>query len=506
MSIAPAHTLPAQAPRADPPPTRQRLWLALHFHGLPLCAATDPDGGERAPAPDTPVAVLETVARTQRVIAVNAAAVRAGIGNGMKPGEARGVCPVIRLTDRDRPREQAILAALADALEEFSAEVAVAGESALVMEAGRSLKLFGGVRALLQRLEERLRHAPDYHCALAPTAGAAALCARGGLSVCIEDMRQLRSRLGDLPVTCLDIEPRGRDLLGAMGIATLRDLLRLPRRGLARRLGPAFVRQLDELLGERPHFPVPHRFTRRFTACLHLDEETADSSIIMQAANRLLGRLERRLRHCDSAVNALRWTLEATHPRERLVLDMPLATPAWRADGLAFLLRLRLESVTLAAPVRRLSLASDVFASRSRRQQHGIPGLARAAGQDHEFIDRLRARLGERAVRGICALPEHRPEHAWSACEPGTAAAMPQAGPARPLWLLPAPSPLFALDGQPRLDGALRLYGDTERIRCGWWDGRGVFRDYRQALTRRGQRLWVFHEPPAGRWYLHGVY
>lgn len=505
MPTAPARALPREVVRADSRRPPQRLWLALHFHDLPLYAARPAAAGGDT-AREGLIAVFEVVDRRQRIVVAHDGAVRAGVTPGMKTGEARAVCPGIELLPRDRAREQAVLDALADVLGVFSAEVAVAGELSLVMEAGRSRRLFGGIDRLLERLGQRLAGAPAYHYALAPTAGAAVLCARFAPSIHIGDCAQLRSRLGELPVAALVDEPRQRGLLDAMGIATLRELFRLPRQGLARRFGPGFVRRLDELLGERPHAPRAHRFRRRFEACLHLDEETDDAAIILQCARRLLARLENELRQCDSAVNALRWTLDTARARDRRALVLRLGTPAWRADTLASLLALRLESMTLTAPVRRLSLESDAYASRSRARQQGIATLARAAGQDHEFIDRLRSRLGEAAVRGIRPLPEHRPEHAWMACEPGATPAADNTGPARPLWLLPAPAPLTLHDGRPELGGALRLGGDTERIRCGWWDGHGVFRDYRQALTPGGQRLWVFREPLAGRWYLHGVY
>ena len=501
----PARALPRAVSRADPRRPLERLWLALHFHGLPLRAARSATASDEA-APAGPVAVFEVVERVQRIIAVQDIAARAGVAPGMKTGEARAVCPGIDLLPRDRPREQLLLEALANVLGAFSAEVAVADELCLVLEAGRSRRLFGGIDALIEQLGERLAGAPAYHDALAPTAGAAVLCARCALPARFDDPGQLRSRLGNLPAAALVEDPRQRRLLDAMGITTLRELFRLPRQGLARRLGPGFARQLDELLGERPHAPRPHRFRRCFEACLHFDEETDDEAVILQGARRLLARLENELRQCDSAVNALRWTLDAARAQDRQTLVLRLGTPAWRADALTSLLALRLASVTLTAPVRRITLRSDAFTSRSRAQQQGLPTLARAAGQDHEFIDRLRSRLGEAAVRGIRPLPEHRPEYAWTACEPGATPAIDGTGPARPLWLLPAPAPLTLREGHPRLGGSLRLGDDTERIRCGWWDGHGMFRDYRQALTPGGQRVWVFREPLAGRWFLHGVY
>ena len=72
----------------------------------------------------------------------------------------------------------------------------------------------------------------------------------------------------------------------------------------------------------------------------------------------------------------------------------------------------------------------------------------------------------------------------------------------RPVWLMDAPLPLA---------DELILEQGPERIESGWWDGRGVARDY--YIARRtprsrshGAQLWVFQERQSKRWYLHGVF
>jgi protein ImuB len=77
----------------------------------------------------------------------------------------------------------------------------------------------------------------------------------------------------------------------------------------------------------------------------------------------------------------------------------------------------------------------------------------------------------------------------------------------RPLWLMPEPQVLTELDGLPRRDGPLRLMSEPERVETGWWDGRGVARDYYVAVDPWGVRLWVFRERDSEhRWFLHGVF
>jgi protein ImuB len=69
----------------------------------------------------------------------------------------------------------------------------------------------------------------------------------------------------------------------------------------------------------------------------------------------------------------------------------------------------------------------------------------------------------------------------------------------RPVWLLDEPLPLH--------DGLILEQG-PERIESGWWDGKGVARDYYIAHEPRshGAKLWVFQERQSKRWYLHGMF
>jgi protein ImuB len=84
----------------------------------------------------------------------------------------------------------------------------------------------------------------------------------------------------------------------------------------------------------------------------------------------------------------------------------------------------------------------------------------------------------------------------------------------RPVWLLNEPLPLdepLSLPAPLPLSkqwhrSSVVLEQGPERIESGWWDGKGVARDYYVASQPHGARLWVFQERQSKRWYLHGVF
>ncbi|MGH8206303.1 MAG: hypothetical protein ACRETK_05950, partial [Steroidobacteraceae bacterium] len=189
-----------------------------------------------------------------------------------------------------------------------------------------------------------------------------------------------------------------------------------------------------------------------------------------------------------------------------------LAAPARDAARFLLLARERLQSLTLAAPVRALQLAADEFTAPHIVQADLFGSEAQQLGQFTHLLDRLRSRLGEQAVRAYRCQADHRPERAWSTVMPepdasatgaaaahaaGAAGAAAWKGRARPAALLPSPQHIPA----PR-----QILSGPERIESGWWDGADATRDYYVARADDGARQWVFHDLSDGRWYLHGLW
>ena len=58
-------------------------------------------------------------------------------------------------------------------------------------------------------------------------------------------------------------------------------------------------------------------------------------------------------------------------------------------------------------------------------------------------------------------------------------------------------------DGRPRTDPPLVELTGPYRVQGGWWE-QETLRDYFFAERADGALLWLFHEPTADAWYLHG--
>ncbi|HXQ63789.1 MAG TPA: DNA polymerase Y family protein [Steroidobacteraceae bacterium] len=503
---APAAPDLAAVPLARPAP--RQLWLALAFTTLPLVAATRLRGS----IVTDPLVVVTGEGARRAVSAVNAAAARAGIRPGLGLNAAHALAPRLTVAEREPFEEARELRRLARWATSLTPWVSLEAPDQLLLEVQGSLRLFGGAPALLGRVGTELEaQGHTVALALAPTSRAAIWLARAAPGTSIASPATLAGHLARLPLWATAWPAQILEDCARLGLDTLGELKRLPRDGLARRFEPFVLAELDEAFGFKPaprrRYLVPERFHER----AELPVELADVAQLTPYCERLLERMGHFLRARTAGITRLAFLFAHRDQKPSCVVLGRTAPAACVADWQG-LLRERLMRVTLPAPVLRLTLRTGTAVPLPGTSAT-LPGFGsgEAIAEAAALLDRLRARLGEAAVSGVCLVPEHRPEAAWRAVRPELAppghtgtAALPRAP--RPLWLLLVPEPLVVRDGQPCRGGRLLLESGPERIESGWWDGRGVARDYYVAITRGGARLWIFRERGARRWFLHGVF
>lgn len=478
-----------------------RLWLCLHVPYLPLEV--------RAAGNGRPRAMLAQAGQGAAVLLCDEAAHRRGVSRGMLVNAALALVPELELLGRDPLREQQVLQELAVQAGFFTPAVSIEAGSALLLEIAGSVHLFGGAARLrAQAVAMIRRHGHRVCSAVAPTARAAHWLAACDSQVLVQEYAALPGALTGLPLELPGWPEEVCRRLRRMGIRRLGECLRLPRDGLARRIGAAYLAQLDEAFGRRPEVRRMLRPAGRFHDELELPVATADGRLLMEALQILLQRLDDdlRLRQCGAWILWLR----LHHLRQPpTVLRIGLLRPMADMAELAKLAALHVQGCRVPAPVTVLALEADVAALSSPVAAQLFAARPDADAAPERLLERLRARLGTGAVHGLRVCSEHRPEQAWQAVpDPQAqlhahdAAALPTA--ARPLWLLEAALPLALHGGVPHFRGPLTLERGPERIESGWWDGGDIRRDYHVARTVRGERLWVFRD--AGGWYLHGLF
>lgn len=488
------------------------LWIALFLPELPLQLA------QRAlPEVTRALVIAEGPELRPLVCCANALALEQGVQPGMPVAAARALAGELVALPRNPQAEAQALGNLACWAGQFTPRVQLL-TAGLLLEVASTLRLHGGLPALLKRLRAGLRQLGYVaQPGVAPTPLAAWWLARArhaGLPTrpC-RQLEQLAAHLAPLPLVLLDWPEDVLQTFESLGIRQLGACLQLPRDGFIRRFGQARRLELDRALGlcpdPRPWFEPPEQFSSR----LEFGFELNDTEALLFPLQRLLGELEGFLRSRGAGVQ--RWQLQLehwNHGRSSVVLGTSL--PERNARQLLSLAREKLSRLELQAPVLALTLQVDALQT-FEEQSHNLVADERSRALDwQQLVDRLSLRLGSERLYRLARREDHRPEHSWQRLAPvparktrqQQATAETPAAP-RPLWLLNPPRLLSTSMGHPLCQGRLDLLAGPERIESGWWDGQAVRRDYYVARNPRGETLWVYRElrqTPA--WYLHGIF
>jgi protein ImuB len=400
--------------------------------------------------------------------------------------------------------------------------------------------------------------------------------------------------LAPLSVAALRLPEETIALLAAVGVSTIGQLMVLPRLALSSRFGSELLVHLDWATGEARELLLPHRAVPQVAVEWSFETPVDSLEVIEQVLEELIRRASAVLAKRDEGALAFvcridsgdgqrpLWpvsrrshedpdrrspapdeTLPSHHGR--IALAVGLFRPSASPKHLWELLKLKLQTLRLAAPVTSLAIEVTSASALSREQQELFtPDRSRDAPRHlSALVERLSSRLGREAAVRPVLMPDAQPEFAsvdwpWTgerrgARDEGRRARGKQGGElhdlpsplmgersrvrdknrvkrrahsstssrtappgVRPIWLAETPLPLSVISVVPagppaqfHFDGVdyrvARSWG-PERIETGWWRTAGARRDYYRVETTSGRRFWLFRRLADARWFLHGEF
>lgn len=322
----------------------------------------------------------------------------------------------------------------------------------------------------------------------------------------LADSTQERAVARSVPLELLGIDPKLRDGLEELGVRTVGDLLELPETGLQARFGRQVAKLRRYAAGEleRPVDSTPP--TPPVSRRVDLEPPVTQLDRLLFLLRKEVVRLLRLLRCREQALAGLRVRLVRRDgpPTDEIVRP---AEPTLDAALLMELIRLRLDTQRAAGAsgaVTGLHLVADPVHLR----QEQLELLARSLRRDRSAADRglarVRAELGDAAVRHAEVIPGHLPEASfqWKPCGPLPEAA-PVAARTAPLIRRLRVRPQALADDWAEAADIVSWQGPYE-VSGGWWV-REVARSYWYTETREREILWVYWDRRRGRWFLHGT-
>lgn len=397
---------------------------------------------------------------------------------------------------------------------------------ALVCEIRSSLNYFGGINLLHEKLKGSINTAlismdqPDlFYYAASPTVSGSLLLARAGQNMLVYQKSNLRSALGKLSTDVLNLNKEQNRRLYNMGIRELKDIWRLPTDGIRKRFGSEFVGQLNKALGKAQEPTNNYLPPPTFSSSYDLPYELENLDRLLPVIDEIIAQLCDFLTRRDLSSSHLVFSL--FHEKQSpTCVEIALRQPSRSSAHFLLLIETYFHNLTIPAAVIAVRLdvnQFDAFISHTDALPlDGKPDPASRESNLNQFMEQLKARLGDNYLRSISCAAEHRPEYASISLDfngqsktffskkgsHNRAAVRP-----RPLWLLEEPEELIAKNGRLYHRKAISIISGPERIETAWWADNDVRRDYYIAQEANGSRLWIYRERSGERrWLLHGYF
>ncbi|MFT6093947.1 MAG: protein ImuB [Pseudohongiellaceae bacterium] len=430
-----------------------------------------------------------------------------------------------QLNNLDDLQQKEALTKLASKAQSVSSTVSF-HELALVCEIRSSINYFGGINSLHNKLKDALSTAliamgqPErFFYAASPTVSGSLLLARAGQNTLVYQKSNLRSALGTLSTDVLNLSKEQNRRLYNMGIRSLKDIWRLPTDGIRKRFGSEFVNQLNKALGKAQEPTLNYLPPPTFSSSYDLPYELENLDRLLPIVDEIIGQLCDFLTRRDLSTSHLVFSL-FHEKRSPTCIEISLRQTS--RSSTHFLLLIETYFHNLAIPAAVISISLDVkhfdaFISHTDALLlDGKPDVASRDSNLNQFMEQLKARLGDNYLKSISCVAQHRPEYASTSLDfngqsntssfrkntQDKIAIRP-----RPIWLLEEPEELVEKNNRLYHRKAISIISGPERIETAWWEDHDVRRDYYIAQEGNGSRLWIYRERSGERrWLLHGYF
>lgn len=512
-----------------------RRILALWFPRLPtdrLKRHTREAYSFRASPDAAPLVVAAKSGNALRITAADTKAAHLGLRAGMPLADARAMLPKLDVASADEAADRRLLETVADWTLHYTPLAALDPPHGLLLDVTGATHLFGGERALLDRVCTSLkRQGFAVQGAIAGSAATARALARWRDRAIVPPGDEARA-MAQLPVEALALDAATSHAFRHAGLKTIGQVATRKRSELTARFGAGLVFALDVALGAAekpisPRLPLPDYMAERI-----FPEPLIAHDSILETLRGLAQSLGTLLAERGEGARRLEAVFFRADGKVRRI-TIETGAPTRDVDAIARLFHERLDA--LADPLDP-GFGFDLIrlcADRAERCETGTAAFTTDVQEEKEIaflVDRLAARFGsqrvlvfrpndthipEAAAVAVPAQSAEKPKRAWKAVREKHEA------PRRPLRLFAKPEPVQAIAEAPEAPPVRfrwrRVWHEVvfaegpERIAMEWWRDQAPTRDYFRIEDADGRRFWLYRdglysEIAAPRWFMHGLF
>jgi protein ImuB len=489
--------------------------------------------GAAAPPVEAPLVLAGLDGRRRVVLALDAAARRAGLCPGMPAAKAQALVPGLIVRDAEPPADAKALDRLALwALQHYAPVAAADPPDGLVIDTTGAAYLHGGEDAMLEEIVARLAASGiAARAAIADSWGAAHAFARTMTrpTLVIPAGDSAKAILG-LPIAALRLPKTMVEDLSVLGFARIGELAAKPRAPLTLRFGPELCRRLDQGMGSLSEPIDPVRPPDLIEVRRVFAEPIGAAETIARYTGKLTGQLCEALE--AKGLGARRLDLLLYRVDNRIeAIRIGTSLPVRDGTRMTRLLCDKIETIDPGFGIEMMRLAATLAGPLAPKQT--ISALAKEPEADVSgLIDTLANRVGEQRLYRFGPVASDVPERSVqkiAPTAPKTGETWPDLWPyhwPRPARLLPRPEPietLALLPDHPPVSFTWR--GIRRRVTCAdgperifgeWWKQDAelsTVRDYFRVEDEAGERFWIYRSGDgedtttgSHRWFLHGIF
>jgi len=327
----------------------------------------------------------------------------------MSHNHALMLLPEIICNERDSKLETQKLHELSYWAYRFSSLVSIYNDHTLLLEIGRSIKLFNGLQHLIHLIKNDLSDFKiDAKIGIANTAKAAYVLSfnnkLNNRHYKIEPDQLKQAALKDL-----DISPKSIGQLHNCGFETIHDISNIPAAELGQRFGVEFLNYMDQLWGRVADPQICITPPEHFELSADFAEPISNLAWINQQIDRLLNDLQRFTMQRQLICRSFTWRFFHENNRLLQTVTIGLSAKQNNFDTLRELTDLKLANIELDWEFASIELSStqlvpkqlfndDLFSPQADQQQF------------NQLIDKLSNRLGHTALFRVRQADEHLPE------------------------------------------------------------------------------------------------
>ncbi len=420
----------------------------------------------------------------------------------------------------------------------------------LVLNLSGTDRLHRSEDLLLEKIDHALKkngYRARYAITRSPSASWALSRFASERSVIIPQNGALIEALAPLPLEALRIYPETAAALREIGLTTVRDVFKLPRRPLVERFGLPLLKRLDQMLGA-VHEPLTwisaqksYAISKRFAAPL------CESSAVKEALKKLFIKLHQQLqedgkvsRHFVVQLKPLsgrgpsRSISSISAPpliRKELMLNSALNDSAKITQIIEpFLDSLQLGGNTVLNGIDECSLLA-LSPRPAGQDQCQLPSLESRSdplsrAEFEHILNQYAARFGAEKIKHAALHQHHQPEKSFrfQPIERNGASIKAVKRP-ETLHKKDFPSHIFSRPEEVAVMALLPDYAPAiihwrkkklkitrsvapEKIHMAWWNNAAPAspRTYFKIQEEHGRWLWLFREEKTMRWFVHGIW